>query len=510
MGVKRLAENAAALIAAGRDPEEPAAAIERGTWPGQRTVAATLGTIAEAVEREEVKAPGADRRRRGRRRREQLAWLERRPLHGRRVVVTRARAQASGLAATLRDLGAEVVELPAIRIEPRIESEEVRRVAGAIGDYALDLPDQPQRRPPALRGDGSRRPRRAGAGRRHRRRDRPRHRARAGRARHRSPTSSPSASSPRRWSRRWRTSRSRAPASSSPAPPRPATSSPTPCASAAPRSTSSPSTRPSASSPDAEAIEAAQSADYVTFTSSSTVTQPDRGARRPLPQRRPHRLDRPGHQRGRPRRRPRGRRRGRAPRRRRPPRASSPTLRMTDVGTNRDELRHSPPPLPRTDSTNTRARELAAAGAPHGTVVTAAEQTAGRGRQGRTWTAPPAKPSSTRRSSAPSRSATLLLPLAVPLAVCEAAEELQPGSRLQGQVAQRHLRRRPQAGRSPDRGPPPGRLGSDRHRPQPHDRARRVPARAPRHGDLALRRRSRTQERGSAGPSRCCPPDPLS
>jgi BirA family biotin operon repressor/biotin-[acetyl-CoA-carboxylase] ligase len=44
-----------------------------------------------------------------------------------------------------------------------------------------------------------------------------------------------------------------------------------------------------------------------------------------------------------------------------------------------------------TDSTNTRARELAAAGAPHGTLVTAAEQTAGRGRQGRTWTAPPGR-----------------------------------------------------------------------------------------------------------------------
>jgi BirA family biotin operon repressor/biotin-[acetyl-CoA-carboxylase] ligase len=41
-----------------------------------------------------------------------------------------------------------------------------------------------------------------------------------------------------------------------------------------------------------------------------------------------------------------------------------------------------------TDSTNTRARELAAAGAPHGTLITAGEQSAGRGRQGRTWTAP--------------------------------------------------------------------------------------------------------------------------
>jgi BirA family transcriptional regulator, biotin operon repressor / biotin---[acetyl-CoA-carboxylase] ligase len=47
--------------------------------------------------------------------------------------------------------------------------------------------------------------------------------------------------------------------------------------------------------------------------------------------------------------------------------------------------------LRRTDSTNERARRLASAGAPHGTLVTAAEQTAGRGRQGRTWTAPPGR-----------------------------------------------------------------------------------------------------------------------
>jgi uroporphyrinogen III methyltransferase / synthase len=137
MGVKRLGENAAALIAAGRDPEEPAAAVERGTWPGQRTVAATLGTIAAAVERERVKAPALIVVGAVAARREDLAWLERRPLHGRRVVVTRARAQASGLAATLRELGAEVVELPAIRIEPRVESEEVRRAVESIGEYAL-------------------------------------------------------------------------------------------------------------------------------------------------------------------------------------------------------------------------------------------------------------------------------------------------------------------------------------------------------------------------------------
>jgi uroporphyrinogen III methyltransferase / synthase len=137
MGVKRLAENAAALIEAGRDPEEPAAAIERGTMVGQRTVEATLGTVAEAVAREEVKAPALIVVGEVARRRKQLGWLERRPLHGRRVVVTRARAQASGLAATLRGLGAEVVELPAIRIESRIESQEVQDVVTRLGDYSL-------------------------------------------------------------------------------------------------------------------------------------------------------------------------------------------------------------------------------------------------------------------------------------------------------------------------------------------------------------------------------------
>jgi uroporphyrinogen III methyltransferase/synthase len=137
MGVKRLGENATALVAGGRDPEEPAAAIERGTWPGQRTVVATLGTIAEAVARERIKAPALIVVGAVAARRKELEWLERRPLQGRRVVVTRARAQASGLAKTLRELGAEVVELPAIRVESMTGSEEVRAAAAAIGEYSL-------------------------------------------------------------------------------------------------------------------------------------------------------------------------------------------------------------------------------------------------------------------------------------------------------------------------------------------------------------------------------------
>jgi len=78
------------------------------------------------------------------------------------------------------------------------------------------------------------------------------------------------------------------------------------------------------------------------------------------------------------------------------------------------------------DSTNARARELVEAGAPHGTVVTAAAQTAGRGRQGRTWTAPPDKALLYSAVLRPLDERHLLLPLAVPIAVCEAAEELAP------------------------------------------------------------------------------------
>jgi uroporphyrinogen III methyltransferase/synthase len=118
MGVRRLEAICSALLAAGRPGDEPAAIIERGTLPGQRQLVSTLAGLAAAASEAEVRAPAiavfghvaalGDR----------LQWLAARPLHGQRIAVTRARAQASGLAARLRELGAEVVEAPAIRIVP--------------------------------------------------------------------------------------------------------------------------------------------------------------------------------------------------------------------------------------------------------------------------------------------------------------------------------------------------------------------------------------------------------
>ncbi len=137
MGVKNLPRISEHLIAAGRDRDEPAAAIERGTWPDQRTVVATAATLPAAVAEAGLKAPAILLFGPVAARRERIGWLERRPLHGRKVVVTRARAQASSLAAVLRGLGAEVVELPAIRIEPRIDTPAVAAMVENLHSYAL-------------------------------------------------------------------------------------------------------------------------------------------------------------------------------------------------------------------------------------------------------------------------------------------------------------------------------------------------------------------------------------
>jgi uroporphyrinogen III methyltransferase / synthase len=115
MGVRRLGEIAAALIDAGRPPSEPAAVIEAGTLATQRTVTATLETISERATGEAIKAPavtvvGPVAGLAG-----ELAWVRALPLAGCVVAVTRARAQASELAQRLTRLGAQVVQAPVIR-----------------------------------------------------------------------------------------------------------------------------------------------------------------------------------------------------------------------------------------------------------------------------------------------------------------------------------------------------------------------------------------------------------
>jgi uroporphyrinogen III methyltransferase / synthase len=118
MGVRTLPLISERFVAGGRAADEPVAVVERGTLPGQRTLLATLADVAERAAEERIRAPAITLVGEVARLREQLAWIESRPLHGRTVAVTRARAQASALASQLRALGAAVVEAPAIRVQP--------------------------------------------------------------------------------------------------------------------------------------------------------------------------------------------------------------------------------------------------------------------------------------------------------------------------------------------------------------------------------------------------------
>jgi uroporphyrinogen III methyltransferase/synthase len=118
MGVRQLAPIASRLVSGGRSSSEPAAVVERGTLPDQRVVTGTLGTIASVAADAGVRAPAVVVVGAVAALRERLSWFESRPLAGVSVAVTRARAQASALANRLAGLGAAVVEAPAIRIVP--------------------------------------------------------------------------------------------------------------------------------------------------------------------------------------------------------------------------------------------------------------------------------------------------------------------------------------------------------------------------------------------------------
>jgi uroporphyrinogen III methyltransferase / synthase len=118
MGVRRLPAIAQALIAAGRDPQEPVAVVERATLPGQRAVTGTLATIAELAAQAQVQAPSVTIVGAVTELAEKLAWLPAHPLEGLTVAVTRARPNASLLAARLEAFGARVVQAPVIATRP--------------------------------------------------------------------------------------------------------------------------------------------------------------------------------------------------------------------------------------------------------------------------------------------------------------------------------------------------------------------------------------------------------
>jgi uroporphyrinogen III methyltransferase / synthase len=117
MGVARLREITGEFVGNGADPETPIALTRWATTSAQKTIVGTLTNIADIAEKENFGSPAVAVIGTVVNERAKISWFEKRPLFGRRIVVTRTREQAGGLSKSLRDLGADVIELPTIRIE---------------------------------------------------------------------------------------------------------------------------------------------------------------------------------------------------------------------------------------------------------------------------------------------------------------------------------------------------------------------------------------------------------
>ena len=118
MGWATLPGIVSTLIKNGLAPETPAALVQWGTWPAQRTAAGTLENIVECGRQAGIGAPVVAIIGEVTRLRDEIAWFDRRPLWGKRVLVTRSRTQASRFVELLSALGAQPVELPSIEIGP--------------------------------------------------------------------------------------------------------------------------------------------------------------------------------------------------------------------------------------------------------------------------------------------------------------------------------------------------------------------------------------------------------
>jgi uroporphyrinogen III methyltransferase/synthase len=135
MGVKNLPNIIQHLTEHGKPPDTPVALVRWGTTPQQVTVSGTFENIVQRVKKAGVKAPAiivvgdvVDLR-------QTLKWFETRPLAGKRIVVTRARPQASELVKMLTDAGAECLECPTIKILPPKDQTALKRAVQSLSAY---------------------------------------------------------------------------------------------------------------------------------------------------------------------------------------------------------------------------------------------------------------------------------------------------------------------------------------------------------------------------------------
>ncbi len=135
MGLSQFDEIAARIVAGGRAASTPAMAVRWGTRPDQDVLTGTLETLPGLIHRHALKPPATIIVGDVVSLRDKLNWFEHLPLFGQRIVVTRAREQASVLSKMLHELGAEVIELPTIEIQPAADYTALDSALGHLRDY---------------------------------------------------------------------------------------------------------------------------------------------------------------------------------------------------------------------------------------------------------------------------------------------------------------------------------------------------------------------------------------
>jgi uroporphyrinogen III methyltransferase/synthase len=135
MGIFSIREIAAEIIRHGRSGETPAIVVRWGTRPDQETVSGTLATIADRIDQAQVKPPATVIIGEVVALHEKLNWFEKLPLFGKKIVVTRAAEQAGEFSGRLRALGADAVELPVISIQPAENPAPLDRAIQGLAGY---------------------------------------------------------------------------------------------------------------------------------------------------------------------------------------------------------------------------------------------------------------------------------------------------------------------------------------------------------------------------------------
>jgi uroporphyrinogen III methyltransferase/synthase len=135
MGLSTFGKIAAKLMVSGRSPETPAAAVRWATRPDQDVVVGTLATLPRLIHERGLRPPATIIVGEVVRLRDRLSWFEQLPLFGKRIVVTRPAGQSAGMMASLRDLGADAIELPAIEIIAPEDTQPIERSIRELNDY---------------------------------------------------------------------------------------------------------------------------------------------------------------------------------------------------------------------------------------------------------------------------------------------------------------------------------------------------------------------------------------